>query len=112
MLQKSNGLINWVDSAVAIERRIRGLQPWPNAFTEHAARRLIIWNGEPVKTGRAGAIPGEVVMAHGDDLVVQCGAETALRLIAVQAEGARRLSARDFMNGSHIHVGDKLGISE
>jgi methionyl-tRNA formyltransferase len=112
MLQKSNGLINWVDSAVAIERRIRGLQPWPNAFTEHAARRLIIWNGEPVKTGRAEAIPGEVVMAHGDDLVVQCGEETALRLIAVQAEGARRLSARDFMNGSHIHVGDKLGISE
>jgi methionyl-tRNA formyltransferase len=112
MLQKQNGVINWADSAIAIERRIRGLQPWPNAFTEFASRRLIIWDGETVTGSNSDASPGEVLLTHADNLVVQCGEKTALRLTAVQPEGARRMSARDFLNGSHIHVGDHLGPSE
>jgi len=112
MLQKQNGVINWAESAVTIERRLRGLQPWPNAFTEYTSRRLIIWDGEPLTGSDSDASPGEIVLAHADNLVVQCGEKTALRLTAVQPEGARRMSSRDFLNGSHIHVGDRLGLSE
>jgi len=52
---------------------------------------------------------GEVVTAQGDDLVVQCGEDTALRLLEVQPEAKRRMGSRDFLNGAHLKVGDRLG---
>ena len=55
------------------------------------------------------ALHGEVIAAHGDDLVVKCGGQTALRLLEVQPAAKRRMSARDFLNGTHLKVGQKLG---
>lgn len=52
---------------------------------------------------------GEVIIAHGDDLVVRCGEGTALRLLAVQPEAKRRMSVRDFLNGTHLKIGDRFG---
>ncbi|HZE72776.1 MAG TPA: methionyl-tRNA formyltransferase [Pyrinomonadaceae bacterium] len=110
LLQKEDGLIRWSSDAFMVERLIRGLQPWPNAFTELNSRRLVIWQAEPIRmdvTGDAGA----VVAARGDELLVKCGGDTALRIIEIQAEGGRRMLARDFLNGFHINVGDKLGTN-
>ena len=108
LLTKQNGEVSWSNPATAIERLIRGLQPWPNAFTQYNSRRLVIWQGEPVLVNAAGD-EGAIIIAHGDDLTVKCGGESALRLIEVQPEGGRRMLARDFLNGFHIRVGDKLG---
>jgi methionyl-tRNA formyltransferase len=108
MLKKEDGLIDWQERASQIERRVRGFQPWPNAHTTLHSRGLIIWRAEPI-TSNITATPGEVVSAHGDDLVVQCGTETALRLVEIQPEAKRRMSARDFLNGAHVKVGDRLG---
>ena len=52
---------------------------------------------------------GEVVVAHGDDLVVSCGEETVLRLIEVQPEARKRMGVREFINGARIKVGDRFG---
>jgi methionyl-tRNA formyltransferase len=53
--------------------------------------------------------PGEVVVAYRDELVVQCGNQTALRVLEVQPEARKPLAARDFINGMRVKVGDRLG---
>jgi methionyl-tRNA formyltransferase len=108
LLAKENGLIDWSKSAFAIEHTIRGLQPWPNAYTHHQTHRLIVWRAEAARAELSSAVAGEVVASHGDDLVVKCGGDTTLRLVEVQPEAKRRMSARDFMNGTHLKVGDTL----
>ncbi|HET6890423.1 MAG TPA: methionyl-tRNA formyltransferase [Pyrinomonadaceae bacterium] len=107
ILRKENGLIDWTSSAEAIECRVRGLQPWPNAYTYYKGERLIVWRAE-VTDEKHRTAPGEVVTAHGDDLIVKCGAENDLRLTEVQLEGKRRMSARDFLNGTHLKVGERF----
>lgn len=113
ILKREHGLVDWVLDAADIERRVRGLQPWPNAHTTHRGRRLIVWQAEPAPAAESGAVdtprPGEVLEARGDSLVVACGEATALRLREVQAEGKRRMSARDFINGAHVAAGERLG---
>jgi methionyl-tRNA formyltransferase len=108
LLNKEDGIIRWKDDAFVIERFVRGMQPWPNAFTDYRSRRLIIWSAE-LFTLDTDFDPGTVVEARGDDLVLMCGGRTALRLLEVQAEGGRRMSARDFLNGSPVRVGEKFG---
>jgi len=109
LLQKTDGAIDWSNPAATLERCIRGFQPWPNAYTHHNSQRLIIWRASVAETAPSGALPGEIVIAHGDDLVVKCGAETALRVIEVQPEARRCMSVRDFLNGAHLKIGDRFG---
>ena len=109
LLQKTDGVINWSSPAPTIERCVRGFQPWPNAYTHHDSQRLIIWRAAVVDTAPSVAREGEVIAAHGDDLVVKCGDGTALRLIEVQPEARRRMSVRDFLNGAHLKIGDRFG---
>lgn len=109
LLIKANGLIDWKTDAVAIERRVRGFQPWPNAYTHWKTHRLIVWKAMPGENAYAAAAPGEVITAHGDDLIVSCGKKTSLRLLEVQLEGKRRMVARDFLNGTHLQIGDRFG---
>jgi methionyl-tRNA formyltransferase len=108
MLSKENGLIDWSNNAFAVERTIRGLQPWPNAYTHHQTHRLIVSRAKASRAELSNAVPGEVVASQGDDLIVKCGGETMLRLIEVQPEAKRRMSVRDFLNGTHLKVGDTL----
>jgi methionyl-tRNA formyltransferase len=108
LLRKENGLIDWSNDAFSVERTVRGLQPWPNAYTHNQTHRLIVWRAEAANSELSNALPGQVVAAHGDDLIVKCGGETMLRLIEVQPEGKRRMSVRDFTNGAPLKVGDAL----
>jgi methionyl-tRNA formyltransferase len=71
-------------------------------------RRLIVWKAEVAEPVSTTAQAGEVIAAHGDNLVVKCGDETALRIIEVQPEARRRMSVRDFLNGTHLKVGDRF----
>jgi methionyl-tRNA formyltransferase len=109
ILTKEDGLIDWSESAFAIERRVRGFQPWPNAYTSFKSKGLTIWNADATENPNSDAAPGEVIVADRNDLVVSCGEQTALRLIDVQPEARKRLSARDFINGMHLKVGDRFG---
>ena len=109
MLNKEDGLIDWSQSAFAIERRVRGFQPWPNAYTSFNSKGLTVWSAEPLAGSQPNAAPGEVIVAHGNDLVVSCGDQTALRLVDVQPEARKRIPARDFINGARLKVGDRFG---
>ena len=109
ILRKEDGLIDWSRSAAEIERRVRGFQPWPNAYTIFNSKGLTIWRAQPVDSPNTNATPGEVIVAHGDELLVSCGEQTALRLLEVQPEARKRLTVRDFINGLHVKVGDRFG---
>jgi methionyl-tRNA formyltransferase len=109
MLKKEDGLIDWSQSATVIDRRIRGLQPWPNAYTYLHAKRLTIWQAEPVQMPPRHPTVGQVVHAFGDYLVVGCGENTLLALLEIQPEGRKRMSARDVRNGMHIRHRDRFG---
>ena len=108
ILKKEDGLIDWSQNAAAIARRVRGLQPWPNAYTNLKSKRVTIWRAEPIKTAPRYPPVGKVVHAFGDYLVVGCGENTLLSLIEVQPEGRKRMSARDLRNGMHVKNGDQL----
>jgi len=109
ILKKEDGLIDWSQSAFAIERRVRGFQPWPNAYTSFNSKGLTIWNADLTETSNSNAAAGEVIVADRNNLVVNCGEQTALRLIDVQPEARKRIPARDFINGMHLKVGDRFG---
>ena len=108
LLKKEDGLIAWSSNAFVIERSVRGFQPWPNAHTNFHSRGLIIWDAVPMPMGEHDASAGTVIVARGDELVVTCGDRTALRLVEVQPEAKRRMTARDFLNGVHLKVGDRF----
>lgn len=109
ILEKEDGLIDWARSAYVIERSVRGLQPWPNAYTSFNSKGLTIWSAEPSTIANANAAPGEILVAHGDELVVSCGDQTALRLIEVQPESRKRITVREFKSGARLKVGDRFG---
>jgi methionyl-tRNA formyltransferase len=109
VLNKEDGLIDWSLSAFDIERRIRGFQPWPNAYTSFNSKSLILWEAQPSISVTSGIANGEVIVAHGDELVVQCGEQTALRVLEVQPEARKKMAARDFINGMRLKVGDRFG---
>src|SRR5689334_9368860 len=109
IIKKEDGLIDWSKTAIVIERAIRAFQPWPTAYTTFNSRRLTIWEAEPLECFAPEVEPGEVTAAHGGELVVQCGGRSALRLLDVQPEARKRLTARDFINGLHVKVGDRFG---
>ena len=109
ILKKEDGLIDWSMEARQIECRIRGLQPWPNAYTSFRSRGLTIWEAESLLSVAPEVEPGEVAVAQRDELVVQCGNSTALRVLEVQPEARKRLAARDFINGMHVKVGERFG---
>ena len=109
VLNKEDGLIDWSQSSFAIERCVRGLQPWPNAYTSCNSKGLTIWSAEPATTTNTNATPGEILVAHRDDLIVSCGEQTALRLIEVQPESRKRITVREFISGARLKVGDRFG---
>ncbi|MCP9493313.1 MAG: methionyl-tRNA formyltransferase [Pyrinomonadaceae bacterium MAG19_C2-C3] len=116
MLTRDMGHIDWTKSANEIERRVRGLQPSPLAFTTLNSRRLIVWrarvvneniNGEAMNDDAAHDA-GEIIEARGENLIVRCGQGSALGLIEVQPEGKRRISVRDALNGMRVTAGTKF----
>jgi methionyl-tRNA formyltransferase len=104
-IKKQDGLLDWNSSARAIWNRIRGLAPWPGAFThlpgQSTPHLLKIWQAEVVDSA---GTPGAILRADKSGILVGCG-RGALRLLVVQREGGRRLSANDFLSGCPMQPG-------
>jgi methionyl-tRNA formyltransferase len=107
MLKKDDGRIDWDLSTRKIYNRIRGLQPWPGAFTTFRRKTCHIW-GKPVPEAYAGG-PGGVIFPDGDGLVVVCGGGTVLRVEHVQMEGRNLVTAGDFLRGARLKPGERFG---
>jgi methionyl-tRNA formyltransferase len=108
-IRKQDGRIDWQQPARAIWNRVRGLVPWPGAFSflpgQPQPHLLKIWQAEVVEDSGA---PGVVLRADRNGIVVGCG-EAALRIRVLQREGGRRLAAADFLAGQRLSPGQALG---
>ena len=110
ILRKEDGRIDWWLSAYEIYNRIRGLQPWPGAFTTFRGKNCRIW-GQPLKPPAAGGTPGLILPSKEDGLGVICGGRTVLRIEYIQLEGRNRVTDGEFMSGARIAPGERFGSS-
>ncbi len=108
-IKKSDGQIDWSQSARSVWNLVRGMTPWPGAFTFLSGQTppvlLKIWQAEVAPQS---GTPGEILLADKTGIVVGCG-EESLRVLAVQREGGRRLTAQEFLAGHPLPAGQKLG---
>ena len=104
MLKKEDGRIDWRRSAVQIHNQVRGMQPWPGAYSIFRGGSLHIWCARP--TEAAGHPPGTLLRIK--PLLVACRVG-ALELIEVQMEGRKRMPAADFANGQRLVENEVLG---
>ena len=105
-LTKDDGIVSWARPARDIHNLIRGLHPWPHAFTFHSGHRLILHHAVPHESAVTEQ-PGTILAAHGDDLRVATGFGS-LRIVALQAEGKRVMTAREFLAGHPMAAGELL----
>ncbi|HWI59111.1 MAG TPA: methionyl-tRNA formyltransferase [Bacillota bacterium] len=107
-IKKEDGQLDWTQPARTLWNRVRGLTPWPGAFTFLPAQPkpllLKIWQAE-VATLSGPA--GQILHADKSGIVVACGRE-ALRILLLQREGARRLTAQQFLAGHPLQPGQQL----
>lgn len=107
-IKKEDGRINWRRPARAVWNQIRGLVPWPGAFTllpnSPKAQMLKIWQAE-ISAGSG--TPGEILKADREGILVSCG-EQQLLIKSLQREGGRRLSAQEFLAGCPLKSGNRF----
>jgi methionyl-tRNA formyltransferase len=125
-LTKDDGAVDWSWPSVRVHDLIRGLHPWPHAFSFLRGKRLILWRsavdeGSPnrlreglrrsaeasTKAEGAAPHPGTVIEADGGRLIVATG-DGHLRVIEIQTEGKRPMGAREFLAGHRLTAGDRF----
>ena len=107
MLKKELGNIDFTKSAAEIERLIRGLNPWPSAYTKLGGKTLKIWDAEVISKQCEGAA-GEVVDVDKNSIYVKCG-ENVLAINELQLEGKKRMETSAFLLGFKVEKGVVLG---
>lgn len=106
-LTKDDGAIDWSWPAARIHDLIRGLHPWPHAFSFLDGRRFILIASAADGLTASSDAPGTIVESEGDRLVVATG-NGALRLLQIQPEGKRSMSVRDFLAGHRTARGARF----
>lgn len=107
MIEKSMGDIDWKKSAVEIENLIRGLNPWPSAYTRLDGKTLKIWKALPEPGGEPEKA-GSVYLVNKKELKIHTG-DGVLSLLEVQLEGKKRMDIPSFLRGYEILPNVKLG---
>jgi methionyl-tRNA formyltransferase len=110
-LTKEEGLIEFSRPAVEVHNRIRGLRPWPMAYTFLDGVRLVLHHARVSLHPAMLDAPGTCVLADGAAITVACGDGAAVDLLQVQPEGRRVMPARDFLAGHGALVGRRFGRS-
>lgn len=115
LISKSMGEIDFQKGAVVIDRLIRGMNPWPSAYTFYKGKQLKLWKALPVSAEASqeyakGALPGSVVRVNKDSFEVATG-DGVLQILELQLEGKKRMSTHDFLLGVKVEAGEVLGKS-
>jgi methionyl-tRNA formyltransferase len=106
-LKKTDGWIDWSKPSPELARRIRAMSPWPGAFARISGHVLKIHAATECP---ASGLPGAVLQADANSLVVACGAGS-LSLLTVQLEGRKRLPASEFLRGFPLAPGARFDLS-
>ena len=106
-IKKELGNIDWTKKGIEIERLIRGLTPWPSAYTDWTGKVMKIWDAEIVD-GSSDKEPGTIVKVEKDAFYVQTG-EGFLKVCELQIPGKKRMDAGAFLRGYQVEAGTVLG---
>jgi methionyl-tRNA formyltransferase len=105
MLKKEDGLIDWEKDAPSIKNLVRGMTPWPGAYSHLDDKFLKVYR---VQSALGIGAPGEILSAGRDGIEVACG-EGSIIIHELQLEGKKRLSAAEFLAGCKLEPGTSLG---
>lgn len=108
MIKKSDGEIDWRQSAEDLDRHIRAMTPWPGAFTNWSGNLLRILSADPLAEEQVAEGPPGSVHRYSGYIVVVAGSG-GLRLTGVQLSGKQPLTIDDFVNGQPEFIGSQLG---
>lgn len=107
MLDKKLGNIDWKKSAVEIERLIRGLNPWPSAYTYLEGKMLKLWEADVVELEDVESTPGTISAVGQEGFMVECGKQ-GLFIRSIQLQGKKRMATGDFLRGFSVEPGTML----
>ena len=105
MLKKEDGLIDWGKDAQVVKNLVRGMTPWPGAYSHVDDKLLKVYR---VRTAQGAGAPGEVLSAGRDGIEVACGTGSIV-IYELQLEGKKRLAAAEFLAGCKLEPGAFLG---
>ena len=106
-LKKKDGSLDWSKDAKSLDAFIRGMNPWPGAFTLLSGKRLKVFQAKEIQ-GSAKESPGTVLEGFPGEFNVATG-RGILGLKEVQLESAKRLAVKDFLRGCPVSPGTRLG---
>ncbi|MFN0120729.1 MAG: methionyl-tRNA formyltransferase [Blastocatellia bacterium] len=109
ILKREDGLVNWNKSAWEIYNHLRGFTPFPGCYTTLREQRIELVRVQPETATDTTRAPGEITQVQKDSFVVACGHASQLRVHELQPAGKNVLRARDFLNGTRLQPGVKLG---
>ncbi|MFT4413513.1 methionyl-tRNA formyltransferase [Fredinandcohnia humi] len=108
-IKREQEKIDWMKTGEAIYNHIRGLHPWPVAYTTINGEIMKIWWGEKVQSTNSITQPGTVVSIEKDGFIVSTGNTTSIKITQLQPAGKKRMSAEQFLLGTDLEVGVRLG---
>ncbi len=112
-LKKSDGLIDWRRPAAAIKNQIRAMEPWPRTYTfwhrQEGPPMRLIFGPAAVEDHAGGSIPGTVIEAKEDRLLIAAG-RGAVAPKSIQPVGKRMMSIEEFLRGHRVQAGDRFGM--
>jgi methionyl-tRNA formyltransferase len=109
LLKKEDGVVDWTGSAQSIANRIRGLSPWPGAYTFHGQERWNIWRALAVQES-VQSQPGTILSGAKQSLKVATGSGV-LEILDIQTANSKRMSVGQFLAGHRIDPGAQLGAA-
>jgi len=108
LLKKEDGLLDWMMSALDLANRVRGLSPWPGAYTYLGEDRWVIWKAQALDRSTTAVPPGTIMDATKEGLIVATGSG-GLRIMEFQPANSRRMSAAQYLAGHTLAPGMRLG---
>ena len=107
LITKEMGRLDFTKTAAELDRLIRGLTPWPSAYTFYRGKQLKIWKAIPMVMAHREA-PGTILTVNKDSFEV-AASEGGLKVMELQLEGKKRMTAHDFLLGVKVQPGEILG---
>ncbi len=107
-IKREQEKVDWSKTGEEIYNQIRGLNPWPGAFTTLNNSLLKLWWGEKVQVNNQ-EVPGTVIKVEDDGFIVSTGNNVAIKIMEIQPSGKKKMNGEDFLRGATISVGDILG---
>ena len=104
MLSREMSPIDWTKSAKEIHDQVRGLIPWPATTTQIIGGRTVKIFSTAVAGRTVSAAPGTILAAGGEGIDIACGGGTVLRVLELQAEGKRRMTAAEYLRGNPVAI--------